>query len=234
MTCVILGIDQVMEFCSINSLKFSTMKYAKLLALAVLWVLLIPIAQGQFTEQGHFMLGSAVGFATNTSKTSLANANETQPQNTQWNVSPSVGYFLLNNFALGIGLDYTSSTETRAGEDKTKDADLLFGPFARLYFPFGDKAIFLQGNFGFGNSSDNLTVNDTRQNINTNILAVGVGPGFTIFSNDGIGIEALVKYNYARSKFDIDVAGVKTTTTTKTNQIALSLGIQVYFSGLKR
>ncbi len=196
--------------------------------------MLIPIAQGQFTDRGRFMLGSAVGFATNSSKTSLANAAESEPKNTQWNISPSIGYFLFNNLTLGIGLDYTSSSETRAGEDKTKDADLLFGPFARYYFPFGDKAIFLQSNFGFGNSADNLTVDGAKQNINTNILAVGVGPGFTIFSNDGIGIEALVKYNYARSKFDIDLAGVKTTTTTKTNQIALSLGIQVYFAGLKR
>jgi hypothetical protein len=210
------------------------MKFEKLLASFILSMMLIPVAQGQFTDRGRFILGSAVGFATNSSKTSLSNASESEPQNTQWNVSPSIGYFLFNNFALGIGLDYTSSTETRAGEDKTKDADLLFGPFARYYFPFGDKAIFLQGNFGFGNSADNLTVGGINQNINTNILAVGVGPGFTIFSNDGIGIEALVKYNYARSKFDIDLAGVKTTTTTKTNQIALALGIQVYFSGLKR
>ena len=65
-------------------------------------------------------------------------------------------------------------------------------------------------------------------------VAFGAGPGFTIFSNDGIGIEALVKYNYARSKFDIDIAGEKTTTTTKTNQIALSLGVQFYFSGLRK
>jgi hypothetical protein len=210
------------------------MKFEKILSSFVLSVMLIPIAQGQFTDRGRFMLGSAVGFATNSSKTSLANAAESEPKNTQWNISPSIGYFLFNNLTLGIGLDYTSSSETRAGEDKTKDADLLFGPFARYYFPFGDKAIFLQSNFGFGNSADNLTVDGAKQNINTNILAVGVGPGFTIFSNDGIGIEALVKYNYARSKFDIDLAGVKTTTTTKTNQIALSLGIQVYFAGLKR
>ncbi len=40
----------------------------------------------------------------------------------------------------------------------------------------------------------------------TNIFAIGAGPGFTIFSSDAIGIEALIKYNYARSKFDIDMA----------------------------
>ncbi|MBL7828411.1 MAG: outer membrane beta-barrel protein [Saprospiraceae bacterium] len=195
------------------------------------------MAFGQFTDRGRFILGTAVGFATNTSNVSYAGevpGGVEEPQNTQWNIAPSIGYFLFDNFTLGIGMDYTSSSEKRVGEEKTKDADLLFGPFARYYFPFDDKAIFLQANFGFGNSSDNLTIGTTTQNINTNILAVGAGPGFTIFSNDGIGIEALVKYNYARSKFDLDVNGVKTTTTTKTNQIALSLGIQVYFSGLRK
>ncbi len=214
------------------------MKFKKLLSLLFLSVMLIPIAQGQFTDQGRFMIGSAVGFATNTSKTSFSgqtpNEGESEPQNTQWNVAPSIGYFLFNNFTLGIGLDYTTSTESREGEAKTKDSDLLFGPFARYYFPFGDKAVFLQGNFGFGNSSENSNLGGTDQNINTNILAIGAGPGFTIFSNDAIGLEALVKYNYARSKFDLDIAGQKTTTTTKTNQIALSLGIQVYFAGLRR
>lgn len=214
------------------------MKIVKILSLFFLSVFVMPSVQGQFSERGRFLLGSAVGFATNTSNISYADGvpgmTEETPQNTQWNVAPSIGYFLFDNFALGIGLDYTSSSETRVGQEKAKDADLLFGPFARYYFPFDDKAIFLQANFGFGNSSDNLTINGENQKINTNIFAVGAGPGFTIFSNDAIGLEALVKYNYARSKFDINVGGVKTTTTTKTNQIALSLGLQVYFSGLKR
>ncbi|HAD13370.1 MAG TPA: hypothetical protein DCF33_13145 [Saprospirales bacterium] len=212
------------------------MKLIKVFSLVLLFGIFSQSVFGQFTDRGRFMLGSAVGFATNSSKTSFSTPGTEgeEPQNTQWNVSPYIGYFLFDNFTLGIGLDYTSSSETRAGEEKTKDSDLLFGPFTRYYLPFGDKALFLQGNFGFGNSSDNLTVDGTNQNINTNILAFGVGPGFTIFSSDGIGLEALVKYNYAKSQFDLDIQGVKTTTTTKTNQIALSLGVQIYFAGLKR
>ena len=212
------------------------MKTAKLFSFLIFTALLMPVAQAQFTDQGRFTLGSAVGFATNTSKTSFSsqtpNAGSAVPQNTQWNVAPSIGYFLLKNFTLGIGLDYTVSSETREGEQQTKDSDLLFGPYARLYHPFGDKAIFLQVNFGFGNSSDNLSIEGENQNINTNILAIGAGPGFTIFSNDALGLEGLIKYNYARSKFDLDIAGVKNTTITKTNQVALSLGLHVYFSGL--
>lgn len=79
----------------------------------------------------------------NTSKTSFSgqtpNEGESEPQNTQWNVAPSIGYFLFNNFTLGIGLDYTTSTESREGEAKTKDSDLLFGPFARYDFPLTNR-----------------------------------------------------------------------------------------------
>lgn len=193
------------------------------------------VSQAQFTDRGRFMVGSAVGFATNSSKIARSDQNViSEPQNTQWNVAPSIGYFLFDQFVLGIGMDYTSSSEKNEGEETTRDNDLLFGPFARYYVPFGDKAFFLQANFGFGNSTDNLILGGVKQNINTNILAYGAGPGFTIFSNDALGIEALVKYNYARSKFNVDVAGVQTSTTTKTNQIALSLGMQVYFAGLRR
>lgn len=211
------------------------MNIKKSLLLVLFMSSLFGLAQAQFTDRGRFMLGSAVGFATNNSSISQSDQNVlSEPRNTQWNVAPSVGYFLFDHFALGIGLDYTSSSEQKEGEEATRDNDLLFGPFVRYYIPFGDKAIFLQGNFGFGNSTDNLVLGGVRQRINTNILAYGAGPGFTIFSNDAIGIEALVKYNYARSKFDVEIAGVTTSTTTKTNQIALSLGMQLYFAGLRR
>lgn len=211
------------------------MKFKKAYLLFALFLSCWGVTQAQFTDRGRFMLGSAVGFATNSSKISRSDQNViSEPQNTQWNVAPSIGYFLFDQFVLGIGMDYTSSSEKNEGEETTRDNDLLFGPFARYYVPFGDKAFFLQANFGFGNSTDNLILGGVKQNINTNILAYGAGPGFTIFSNDALGIEALVKYNYARSKFNVDVAGVTTSTTTKTNQIALSLGMQVYFAGLRR
>jgi hypothetical protein len=211
------------------------MNAKKSLLLVVLLNTVLGLAQAQFTDRGRFMLGSAVGFATNNSTITRSDQNDvSEPRNSQWNVAPSVGYFLFDHFALGIGMDYTSSSEQNEGEEATNDNDLLFGPFLRYYIPFGDKAIFLQGNFGFGNSTDNLVLGGVRQRINTNILAYGAGPGFTIFSNDAIGIEALVKYNYARSKFDVEIGGVTTSTTTKTNQIALSLGMQLYFAGLRR
>ncbi|TNE59523.1 MAG: hypothetical protein EP344_08455 [Bacteroidetes bacterium] len=189
----------------------------------------------QFTERGNFLVGSAIGFSSNTSTISQSSGQGEGPESFQWNIAPHVGYFLFENFALGVGLDYTFSREKQPNEDKNDDSDLLFGPFARYYLPFGgDKAVFLEGNFGFGTSSDDLIIEGEPQSISTDIIAFGAGPGFTIFSNDAIGIETLFKYNYARSRFNTTESGVTTETTTKTNQFAVSLGIHVYFAGLRR
>lgn len=204
-------------------------------AAIVALLLSIPLQAQDFTGRGNFMFGTAVGFASNTSNISHAGQAGEGPESFQWNLAPHIGYFLFDNFTLGIGLDYTFSREKQPSQDKNDDSDLLFGPFGRYYLPFGgDKAIFLEGNFGFGTSSDNLIVDGENRNISTDIIAFGAGPGFTIFSNDAIGIETLFKYNYARSRFNTEQGGVTTETVTKTNQFAVSLGIQFYFGGLRR
>ena len=204
----------------------------------ILAVLLLPLGlhAQNVTARGNFLIGSALGFSSNTSTRTQGGSAEEGLESFQWNLAPHVGYFLFDNFNLGIGMDYTFSREKRAGqEDKDDDSDLLFGPFARFYVPFGgDMAVFLEGNFGFGTSSDDIILNGEAQSISTDIIAYGIGPGFTIFSNNNIGLETAFKYNFARSRFNTVVNNVTTETITKTNQFAVSLGIQFYFGGLRR
>ena len=66
------------------------------------------------------------------------------------------------------------------------------------------------------------------------MTAFGVGPGLTIFSTSALGIEALFKYNYARSTFDTNVGGASAKTTTETNQFDFSVGMRFYFSGIQK
>ncbi len=193
----------------------------------------------QVLDQGNFMMGSTVGFSVAESKVTLQSSNNNQegkgPTSSQFNIAPSVGYFVVDHFALGIGMDYTYSAIRNPNEDKVDGSNLLFGPFFRYYVPVGeDVAVFLVTNFGFGNSSDNQTIGTQLQEVSSNIFAVGVGPGFTIFSNSAIGLEALFKYNFARSTFDTTIGGIATTTVTRGSQFDLSLGVQFYFGGVQR
>ncbi len=207
----------------------------KIVLLPLFIILIHVVASAQILDKGNFMIGTTVGFSTANSKVTSGSAEEKGLSPKQINIAPSIGYFVLDYFALGIGADYTINTVVLPNGDKKEDSDLLFGPFMRYYFPAGDNvALFAVTNFGFGNSKDDQTVGETKESISTNIFAVGVGPGITVYSKGGFGIEAIFKYNYARSKFDTNNGGVTTSTITRTNQFALSMGLQYYFGGLRR
>ncbi len=204
-----------------------------------LCLLFTSAMSAQMLEQGNFVIGTTFGFSTADSKiifeSSTGKEEGEGPSALQINIAPNIGYFIVPNFALGIGLDYTYSSVSEPSEDRTQDSDLLFGPFGRAYLPVtDDMSFFVEADFGFGNSSDEQIIGGNTQSIKTNIFAIGVGPGFTIFSNSSIGIEALLKYNYARSKFKTENAGVESTTITKTNQFDVAIGVQFYFGGVRR
>jgi len=193
----------------------------------------------QVTNQGNFVIGGAVGFSAArsdvTQEIETGDTREDSPSTTQFNIAPQVGYFLLDKLAVGIRMDYTFNRVREMEETQVRDSDLLFGPFSRYYVPMGeDMAFIIEAGFGFGNSNDEQLIGTTTQRINTNIFAFGIGPGLTIISNDAIGIEALVKYNFARSDFDTQLGGVNRSTVSRTNQLDLSIGIQFYFGGIKQ
>ncbi len=210
----------------------------KLFLIVFAFLFMSTISFSQVLSKGNFILGSTVGFSTASSNAnSTTNGVETEgdgPSSLQISFSPNMGYFLMDQFALGIGMDYTFSRVEEANRDRTDDSDFLFGPFARYYFPVDDgMAFFFLVNFGFGNSSDQQMLPTGRQRVNSNIFAIGAGPGFTIYSSRAIGIESILKYNFARSEFETEANGVKTTTVRRTNQFDVSLGLQFYFGGLK-
>jgi len=206
------------------------------------WValLLFPATLfGQVTSQGNFIIGSSIGLATSSSEITLedetGDAEGDGPSSTQISFSPSVGYFPLENVVVGIRMDYSFSEVKEPDENRNEDSDLLFGPFSRYYFPVGEDMAFLfEAGFGFGNSNDQKEIAGSFQSINTNIFSLSVGPGFTIISNESIGIEALFKYNYSRSDFDTEIAGVRRETKTITNRFDISIGIQFYLTGFQK
>ncbi len=214
------------------------MKHSILLGIAALMI--AATVGAQVTKSGNFIVGSTVGFSTANS-TIIQEAtggikSEESPYSTQINIAPSVGYFLFDNFGLGIRMDYTLNRVEEANNEFTEDSDVLFGPFARYYLPVSgsnDMFLFLEAGFGFGNARDIQELPTGNQRINTNLFAFGAGPGITVIASNSIGLEAVVKYNYARSEFDTQIAGIEANTITKTNQIGISLGLQFYFSGFK-
>ncbi|WP_353483352.1 outer membrane beta-barrel protein [Haliscomenobacter sp.] len=200
----------------------------------------------QPTQRGNFVIGSRIGFSTAKSSVDVQSTTGSIKgdggSSAQFNLSPGIGYFFAQNFVVGISMDWLK-TNSSTGVDlnggtlapqKSENNNVLFGPFVRYFFPTGeDKAFFLGTTVGFGNSKNQFVSNNTTQTINNSLLTIGVGPGFTIYSKNGLALEALVKYNFARSNSEINVQDVNRISKTWTNAVDFSVGIQYYFGGFK-
>lgn len=199
------------------------------------------------TQRGNFVIGSRIGFSTSKSNIDIQSTSGSVSGDggsaSQFNLSPSIGYFLGTNFVLGIGADWLRTT-SQGGVDlaggsgdspeRSENDNILFGPFMRFYIPSGEsKAWFLDGTVGFGNSRNQFVENAETQIIDNSLLSVSVGPGFTIFASDGIAIEALAKYNFVKSDSNINVGEINRQSTTWTNALDFSVGINFYFGAAK-
>jgi len=194
--------------------------------------------------KGNFMIGTGIGFSTASSQVEItsesSNFDGQGGEYTQLNLSPSLGYFFTRNFAFGLNMDYVANwsstpedfTNPEVALIESNNTDLLFGPLARVYFPFGgDKAFFLSATLGFGSSTDEFVSEEGVQIVDNDLFTTGVGPGFTVIADDGLALEAIVKYNYTRSESNVDIDGVTRNTITNTNAFDFSVGIRYYFGG---
>lgn len=229
---------------------FNTMK--RLITLAAFSILALTASAQesillQPTQRGNFVIGSRVGFSTAQSsvdvQSTVGSIKGDGGSSTQFNISPGIGYFFARHFVLGIGMDLLK-TKSSTGIDlnggtiipqESENNNILFGPFLRYFIPSGeDVAFFIGSTVGFGNSKNQFIDNNQTQTINNSLFTVGAGPGLTIFSKNGLALEALAKYNFARSRSEINVQEVKRTSETRTNAVDFSIGIQYYFGGMRR
>ncbi len=189
---------------------------------------------------GNFSIGSGIGYTNAVTNIKIqSNGGLTEGGNTafQIHLTPTIGYFVGNNFEVGLGMDYlVSSSQNNSNNNttpaqKTADSKLLFGPFTRIFFPFaGDQAFFLGAVYGYGKSDTEITADGVAQKVNTTLTTLGAGPGYAIFSNDRVSLDAQAKYNYgiSRNKFILD--GTSQSTRTLTTAWDFVVGMHFYFS----
>lgn len=194
----------------------------------------VSLAIGQPTQRGSFLVGGTGGF--NTSSSSLevteggVSENSQGPQTLALNAAPNLAYFVANNVALGFSMNYALQT-VNIDDTRTIDSDLLVGPMARLYLPINEKqAGFIHVGSGFGNTVDDFVIDGESIQATTLVSRFAVGPGFTLFSNNKVGIEASAMYNFIRTSTSADAEGISVDNISRTNEFDVRLGVQFYLS----
>jgi len=151
------------------------MKKIIITALSLLLVGTVSFVNAQ-TKSGNMMLGGGINF----SSTKVKGSDDKQ---NSFGFTPQFGYFVADNFVVGLGLSLTSR-KTEQGNNENKVSGWQVAPFARYYkFTSNDHfAFFGQATIGFGGTkSTNTAIPDGPK---TSDMIVAISPGFAYFFNE--------------------------------------------------
>jgi len=183
---------------------------------------LAMISSAAFAQfnQGRYLVGGGLSLSATTEKVDNGTTTTTQGKNTSFTLSPNAGYFIIDNLAVGAGLDMSiSSFKADGSSNKHSTTQTTFNPFVRYYL---DPGIFFQGRVGFGGATDKDTSGSTTTTTKFNVFTWDIGAGYAYFLNDYVAIEPLIKYGITTYKTK------NTDAKDKNGGIGFSIGLQVY------
>ena len=183
---------------------------------------LAMICSGAFAQfnQGRYLVGGGLSLSATTEKLDNGTTTTTQGKSTSFALSPSAGYFVIDNLAVGAALDMSvSSFKADGSSNKSSTTQTTFNPFVRYYL---DPGIFFQGRVGFGGATDKNTTGSTTTTTKFNVFTWDIGAGYAYFLNDYVAIEPLIKYGTTTYK------AKSGNNKDKNAGIGFSIGLQVY------
>ncbi|WP_316810788.1 outer membrane beta-barrel protein [Pedobacter heparinus] len=180
------------------------------------------------TEKGKFILGGSVGL--NSTKVDGADKADFR-----FNVVPSAGYFVSDNFAVGTGVGYNYNKQVSEG---SLVQSFEVAPFGRYYVGLSDQFKFfgqLSVPMNFGNVKDvDETTGDVGDKLGTTTqIGVKLSPGFAFFPTKRIGIEVSVDgLGYQNTTIKEEATGEKAKVNTfglDASTITPKLGVMFHF-----
>lgn len=182
-------------------------------------------------EKGSWIVSGKTGidFSSATTKYTAEGQSYDGPKVSTFTITPSVGYFVANNIAVGVDLGFTSTKTTFKNsalefdyEEKTSVFSIL--PNATYYFPTASNLRpYLGAGIGYGSLTSTDFFND--EETTKGGFLWGAKGGLLYMLNSNIGIDLGAGYNSLTTKETVDNTEVK----TSADAFGVSAGISVFF-----
>ncbi|MFC6098599.1 outer membrane beta-barrel protein [Olivibacter domesticus] len=182
----------------------------------------LTFAANAQTEKGKLFLGGSVGYNYN-------KVNGTEQSTQGFNITPSIGYFISDNFAIGTSVGYGYSKASDGDLDR-KYNTINVAPFARAYkgnetFKFFGQ---LSAPMSWGNVKENGTKTQTVAHYGAQL-----SPGIAFFPHKNVGLELSVRgLYYGNDRIKDENSGAKSIQNSfglASDFFAPQLGVQFYF-----
>ena len=180
------------------------------------------------TEKGKMFIGGNINITGRNNSNKPDSLESEKVKSFSFQINPNVGYFIKDNFAVGINLNFGIANSTQnynaiSGqlpyyEMNYKDNSITYGGgvFARRYFKIADKFFFLLNgniNYNYQTLKDVRSCNDPNyvfptdypatQKSFTKSFGISVNPGLVYFVSPKLGIQTSfgnIFYNNSTSK----------------------------------
>lgn len=197
------------------------------LTLAITLLSFSGFAQESFSAKakGTFLANGSINIYSTTRKIEVNN-NDDKADAFTINVTPKVGYFVMDNLAVGLDLIIISNKETQSdefGEIETTTTGFGIGPFARYYF---DNGLFGEALVGIGSTKTKTDGGLFGNNeLKSSTFGFRIGAGYSFFLGEHVAIEPTVNYSWE----DINPDGASSDYKESISSIFLGIGISAYF-----
>lgn len=145
------------------------------------------------TEKGKWMVGGNASY-------DLEKVQDVDGNKQSYAIQPTVGFFIQDNLALGLGLGYAGNFEKSSTGLETTSGEFTLMPFARMYKGDGNFKFFSQLGVPMAWGTDKV---DGDKINTTESYGVAISPGVAYFPTERLGIEFSVKglyYEYSSVK----------------------------------
>ena len=187
-------------------------------------ILLLFIANNAFSQlnKGNiFLAGSTNSSLTVGSGGFSGNGGNSKFDYTKITFSPLAGYFVIDKLPVGLFFDF--KYENLYNQEKSRTIE--YGAFARFYILKTAKFNpYLEGRIGLGNSISKF--NYSNYETSGKIFTGRIGGGCTYFLNQHVGLDALLAYDYKKTKTESSSEiGYPSNRTYKTNDFSINIGV---------
>jgi opacity protein-like surface antigen len=143
----------------------------------------------------------SLGFTTIKQKSNSSEITESDPEKvTTFNFLPKIGYFVTNNFAIGLDACIASSVEKVDAGEKFTMSSVGLGPFVRYYIPGKKVMPFFEINSEFGTIKTHDEYQTYNSTSKTSMTSIGGGAGIAVKLGDKVTFDIMADYNSMSEK----------------------------------
>ncbi|WP_395761872.1 OmpW family outer membrane protein [Elizabethkingia anophelis] len=177
------------------------------------------------TKKGNWVVSGSttLGFDNTNTKFKSGNITVSGPKTNKFTITPSAGYFVMDNLSIAADLEFTSkSTKENNGTYKDTTNSFAISPTATYYFT-DNKTVkpYIGAGIGYVSITDTQEYRGRSDEDTTNGLAWKVKGGIAYFIRHNVAADLGISYSQFSSKED----GI----TTNVNNFGVGIGISVFF-----